>query len=91
MASNKRSKILEEQVSSQEDSLNNLQLQPLPQEPQGLNPEDYEVADEAIELNTRNKYAGKPKVRANKSRPLVGSHGPKITQPTFGVVTGVYH
>ena len=89
MASNRRSKTLEDQASFPEDSLSN--LQPQQPEPQGLNPEDYEVVDASIELTTRNKYAGKPKVRANKSRPLVGSHGPKVNAPTFGVVRGVYH
>lgn len=91
MVSNKRSKILEEQESFPEDSSynNNNQLQPL--ELQDLNPEDYEIRNESVELQTRNKYAGKPKVRANKSRPAVGSHGPKVNVPTFGVVRGVYH
>lgn len=63
----------------------------LNQEPLELNPEDYEITDESIELTTRNKYAGKPKVRANKSRPLVGSHGPKVSKPTFGSVRGEYN
>ena len=55
-----------------------------------LNPEDFEIP-ESIELTTRNKYAGKPKVRANASKPLIGSHGPKISKPTFGVVRGEYN
>lgn len=55
-----------------------------------MNPDDFEVPD-SIELTTRNKYAGKPKVRANTSRPKVGSHGPKISTPTFGTVRGEYN
>ncbi len=55
-----------------------------------LNPKDFEIP-ESIELTTRNKYAGKPKVRANASKPLIGSHGPKISKPTFGVVRGEYN
>ena len=91
MAFNKRSKTLEEQASFPEASNPNSNNQLQPQEPQGLNPEDYEISDESVELETINKYAGKPKVRANKSRPMVGSHGPKVNTPTFGVVQGVYH
>ena len=55
-----------------------------------LNPEDFEIPD-SIELSTRNKYAGKPKVRANASKPMVGSHGPKVSKPTFGTVRGEYN
>jgi hypothetical protein len=55
-----------------------------------LNPADYEIP-ESIELSTRNKYAGKPKVRANASKPLIGSHGPKVSKPTFGTVRGEYN
>ena len=60
------------------------------EELQELNPEDFELPD-SIELTTRKKYAGKPKVRANTSRPQVGSHGPKISTPTFGTVRGEYN
>ena len=55
-----------------------------------MNPEDFEIPD-SIELSTRNKYAGKPKVRANASKPMVGSHGPKVSKPTFGTVRGEYN
>lgn len=81
----KTSQAVEEEYSQQDSNLQPNQDQ---EELQELNPEDYEVP---IELSTRNKYAGKPKVRANKSRPLVGSHGPKVHTPTFGVVRGVYN
>jgi hypothetical protein len=66
------------------------QLELEEEELQELNPEDFELPD-SIELTTRKKYAGKPKVRANTSRPQVGSHGPKISTPTFGTVRGEYN
>jgi hypothetical protein len=79
------------QTSNKETSPSQPSPQQEPEEKlEGLNPEDFEVP-ESIELNTRNKYAGKPKVRANAAKPMVGSHGPKVSKPTFGVVRGVYN
>jgi hypothetical protein len=59
-----------------------------------LDPKDYEIQEsepEAIEAKPYRKPVGKPKVRANQSKPLIGSHGAKVQKPTFGQVYSVYH
>lgn len=59
-----------------------------------LDPTDFEIQEqetEAIEVKPFRKPAGKPKVRTNQSKPIVGSHGPKVQKPTFGKVYSVFH
>lgn len=53
--------------------------------------EIQEQESEAIEVKPFRKPAGKPKVRTNQSKPIVGSHGPKVQKPTFGKVYSVFH
>lgn len=57
--------------------------------PSGLNPKDFELP-ESIPTEPIRKPAGKPQVRNRVAKPRIGAVD-KVTEPTFGVVRGVYH
>lgn len=60
----------------------------LQSDPPHLNPEDFEIeSDEATELTTRRKPAGKPKVKTDAVTPSK----PRVVVPGLGNVTLVIH
>jgi hypothetical protein len=64
----------------------------LPQSQSNLNPKDFEIQPESVELRTRRKSAGRPAVKADTARPVENGTGtPKVVVPGLGGVTLVIH